>query len=128
MYRNLFVMQHKGEILEKAVRESGFAITKLCKRLGKTPRWMYYTFQNPDVSLDYILKIGAIIHHDFSVDIKELSNYKKSTPANNFLEPEPIYQVAETAEFWKNKYLALLEKYNAMLLAQQKLKPKKVAH
>ena len=68
-------MKHKGKLVEKAVRESGISITKICKKLGKTTRWMYYTFENPDVSLDHIVKIGKIIHHDFSDEIIDLKRY-----------------------------------------------------
>lgn len=63
-------MQHKGEIIEKAVRESGHSITKLAKKMGKSRRWVYQIFDSPVVPIDYIMDIGNIIHHDFSQYIK----------------------------------------------------------
>lgn len=94
-------MQHRGEIVEQAVRQSGYSLTKLTHRLGKSRRWIYHAFENPILSIDVILEISKIIHHDFSDEIIELKRY-------NSLSIEPT-------DYWKNKYLDLLEKYNALL-------------
>ena len=99
-------MQHKGEIVERAVRQSGIPLTKLVGRLGKSRKWIYNAFENPQLSLDAILEIGKIIHYDFSDEIKELVIPK------NFNEPQSLYG---DAEYWKNKYLHLLEEYKALL-------------
>lgn len=108
-------MQHKGEIVERAVRQSGFPLTQLTKRLGKSRRWIYDAFQNANLSIDYILEIGKIIHHDFRGDITELSYYvypDAVTVADKGPEDE------QSVTFWKDKYLALLEKYNELLEKQ----------
>lgn len=109
-------MEHKGEIVEKAIRQSGYPITKLAKKIGKTARWMYYQFENNNMSIDYILQIGECIHYDFSNDIKELKKYNVSN--NNVLvnKPEPTYlKKQDTVDYWKDKYLVLLEQYNLVL-------------
>ncbi len=109
-------MQHKGEILEKAVRESGMPLTKLTKKLSKSRRWIYNAFENPNVSIDYILEIGKIIHHDFSEDIAELKKYR-TMAAFMYLEnvTETDSNEKQGQDYWKNKYLKLLEKYNQLL-------------
>jgi hypothetical protein len=66
------VMLHRGEIIEKAIRESGYSITKVPQRLGKSRRWMYLLFENPTVSIELILQIGKIIYHDFSLEFPEI--------------------------------------------------------
>lgn len=110
-------MQHKGEIIEKAIRQSGYSITKLAKKLGKSARWMYYMFESSNVSIDYILEIGEILHHDFSNDIKELKKYKILNEIQVIEESKTIYKSKqEELEYWKNKYLVLLEKHNQLLL------------
>ncbi len=109
-------MQNKGEIIEKAVRQSGYSITKLAKKLGKSTRWMYYMFESSNVSIDYILEIGEIIHYDFSNDIKELKKYKMLNEVQEIKESEISYKSKQIEfEFWKNKYLTLLEKHNQLL-------------
>ncbi|HBW87203.1 MAG TPA: hypothetical protein DEF82_10840 [Crocinitomicaceae bacterium] len=108
-------MQHKGEILEKAVRDSGMPLTKLTHRLKKSRRWIYNAFENPNVSIDYVLEIGKIIHHDFSEDIIELKKYRNMTVAMQLEDSGSDSESNNTVEFWKNKYLNLLEKYNLLL-------------
>ena len=66
------MVQHRGEIIKNAIYQSGYSITKLAERLGKSRRWMYLLFENTNVSLDVILQIGEVIHYDFSQEIKEL--------------------------------------------------------
>ena len=98
-------MKHRGEIVEQAVRESGFSVAELARRLNKSRRHVYNIFENPQLSLDKVVQIGKIIHHDFSSDFSELKmdmqipNTSHSTDAN----------------FWRNKYFELLEKYNKLL-------------
>lgn len=105
-------MQHKGEIVEKAVRESGYSITKLAARLGKSRRWVYDAFQNRNLSIDVILEIGKVIFYDFSNEILELKRFKVNAQDS----AQFTYQVDENSvEYWKNKYLDLLEKYNRLL-------------
>ncbi len=107
-------MQHRGEILEAAVRKSGIPLTRIVEKLGKSRKWIYNQFEISDVPLDIILDIGKVIHHDFSREIDELnlSVWKKSLSAVD--EDEKTYEGNE-ALYWKNKYLALLEEFNEYL-------------
>ena len=66
-------MEHRGEIIEKAIRNSGMPLTSIARKIGKSRQWIYLLFQNPNVSLNIIVKIGKIIYYDFSTDIKDLT-------------------------------------------------------
>jgi hypothetical protein len=101
-------MQHRGELVEKAVRESGFPIAELARRMKKSRRHIYNLFENPHLSLDEISQIGKIIHYDFSELFTEVSKSKSLVE-----EPAAIY--GDSAAYWKDKYITLLEKYNALL-------------
>ena len=101
--------QHKGKILEKAVRESGIPLTKLTKRINKSRRWIYNAFENPNLSIEYIIQIGEIIHYDFSEVLIELKKFKSSTLKDHLVVEQ------EHPQYWKDKYLQLLEKYNNIL-------------
>jgi CRISPR/Cas system-associated exonuclease Cas4 (RecB family) len=103
-------MQHRGEIAEQAIRQSGFPITVIARKLKKSRRWMYLMFDNSQVDLETILAIGKIIHHDFSSEIKELTVIN----SNSLEDPENPYN-NQSKEYWKNKYLKLLEDYNELL-------------
>jgi predicted transcriptional regulator len=104
-------MQHRGELVEKAVRQSGFPLTKLAERLGKSRRWIYNAFENAQLPIDHILRIGKIIHHDFSDEIEELKGKSLQTD-ETFMQP---YGPVKDAEYWRSKYYEVLEKYNALL-------------
>ena len=99
-------MLHKGEIIKKAVYQSGYSITKLAKDLGKSRRWVYQLFENSNVSTDVVLAIGNVIYHDFSELIQVMP---KSSETNGVNTPN------STNIFWKDKYVNLLEEYNDLL-------------
>jgi len=101
-------MQHRGEIIKEAVYKSGYPITELAKRMGKSRRWVYLLFENTTVSIDIMFQIGKIIHYDFSEEL--------NTPSSNiFTTNEPQNTKISDEEYWKNKYLNLLEEYNELL-------------
>ncbi len=89
------------------MRQSGIPLTKIVKQLGKSRKWIYNAFENRQLSIDYILEIGNAIHYDLTNEIKELSSNTKLVS-----EPKPTYQ---DSEYWKNKYLNLLEEYKILL-------------
>jgi len=104
-------MQHRGEIVEKAIRQSGYSLSKVAERLGKSRRWIYNAFENPNLPLDYIYAIGKVIHHDFSSEIPV-----GALPTSLLQEPPlTLNPISEDNERWKEKYYDLLERYNALL-------------
>ena len=109
-------MQHKGEIIEKAVRESGHSITKLAQKMGKSRRWVYQIFDSSIVPIDYIMEIGKIIHHDFTDDIKGIKLYQGGLGTSSFEDKSMSgNKKPDEVEYWKEKYVVLLEKYNDLL-------------
>lgn len=107
----------RGKILEKVFKTSGFSLTALSKRVGYDRTTVYRHFAKPDLEFPILLKYGKALNHDFSVDFPELLNY-----FNKVQEPMAAYSVATLAEalkerdFWKDKYISLLEKHNALIL------------
>lgn len=116
MLYKLVYMKHRGEIVEAAVRHSGFPITQLAKRLGRSRRHVYNLFENPQIPVETILEIGKIIHHDFTSEISALKGYRVPEKTTTAIEVKADYhQPEDNPEYWKNKYFGLLEKYNALL-------------
>jgi hypothetical protein len=114
MRLQFYPMQHRGEILQKAVRRSGIPLSKVARGVGKSRTWLYNQFDNKDVPLDILLEIGKLIHHDFSVEIDAFNRISGRVD-----EDEEEYR-AGTAEYWKNKYLTLLEQFNLLLLERER--------
>lgn len=98
-------MEHQGKIVEEAVRKSGIAITRLAKLTGYSRRHLYNMFQEPKLSIEFLLLVGKIIHHDFTPKIKQLQKLNKEGEISN--DENPMY--------WKDKYLKLLEKHNDLV-------------
>jgi len=85
--------------------------------MGKSRRWVYQIFESQSVPVDYILAIGKIIHHDFTEEIDELKSYKLNIANQIANERQQAFgSEKDEVEYWKNKYLAVLEKYNDLLL------------
>lgn len=99
-------MEHRGEILKKAIAESGMSISLIAKRMKKSRQWVYDQYHNPNVPYETVLLIGKIIHHDFSNEIKTLHS--------RFSEPDEQYEVKDIA-YWREKYYTLLEEHSELL-------------
>jgi hypothetical protein len=105
-------MVHRGEILKAAIKQSGIPVTRVAAGVGKSRRWVYMQFFNPEVAIDALLQIGKFIHHDFSKEIPEL---KHNNSISKLIREQDAPYPQTDAEFWKNKYLRLLEEYTAHL-------------
>ena len=109
-------MKHRGEIVEKAIRESGIPITTIAKRLGKTRQWLYLLFDNPIVPLDSVIAIGRIIYHNFSDEIDF------SIITSQLQEPHiKLLPKKDSVEYWKEKYYSLLEENHLLYKKISKL-------
>ncbi len=103
-------MQHRGEIVEQVVRESGFSLTKLAQRMGKSRKWLYDAFENPNLSIEFILEIGKIIHHDFSSTFL--------FPLPQIISEDLAYSKRSHQDeiaYWKDKYIQVLEENKRLL-------------
>ncbi len=106
-------MEHRGELLEAAIRYSGIPVTRIVKKLNRSRRWLYNQFGRPDVPLDVMLEIGKIIRHDFSTEIIDL---RPSLRTKSILaEGSDVGYGEQSAQFWKDKFMNLLEEYNDLL-------------
>jgi len=97
-------LKHRGEILKKAISDSGMAITEIARRWGKTARTIYNKFDERNIPLDELLEIGKIISYDFSKEIPELKKLLQ--------EPSVEYFTADSV---KDRYIKLLEDHNRLL-------------
>lgn len=103
---------HFGEIIHRAVKEKKFPITLLAERLHKSRQHIYNLFQNANVPIDEILKIGKIIQYDFTQDLKELALVPEEFILEKLTEPEIKL---ESVMYWKSKYFELLEEHKLLL-------------
>lgn len=111
------MIKHKGEIVEQKVRQSGYKIGTLAKKIGMTRENLYDIFKRADVNILYLTKIGKAIDYDFSIDFPKEFNEIVS-------EPEGIYHVSNVHQIkrleaelkvYKEKYFQLLEEHKLIL-------------
>ncbi len=104
--------KHRGEIVEEVIRKSGFSIKNLAERLHISRNTLYNRFREANLSYDFILEVGSIIHYNFNVDFPEI-------PASTAMAKEGAMRYLDhnTAERIKleKKYIHLLERYNKAL-------------
>lgn len=107
----------RGKILEKVFKSSGFSLTELSKRVAYDRTTVYRHFAKADLEFPILLKYGKALNHDFSVEFPELASYFSKVE-----EPMAAYSSFSLAEalkerdYWKDKYIALLEKHNALIV------------
>jgi len=97
---------HRGEIVEKVLRKSGYSLTKVAKKLDISRNTLYNRFTYANLNYQFIMKVGKIIYYDFTIDFPEMK------------EDVDLLEKGKTRELWRieRKYAELLEK-NAKLLA-----------
>lgn len=97
-------MKHRGEIVERVIRKSGLSLTILAAKLGISRNTLYNRFKEKNLSYDFILTVGSILHYNFALDFPEM--------LSDTQEPGDV-----RAELWRleKKYKSLLEKSNRLL-------------
>lgn len=124
------MQQHKGKIVEDAIKRSGFRMKALAKNLGIARNTLYTRLKEADIKEGFIIEIGKIIHYDFTHDFPDI--YEKNKNINNHSSPH--YKTKESGsklihessniikdpdfiklEALNKKYLKLMEDYNKLL-------------
>jgi hypothetical protein len=100
MSKQEVVYIHRGQALKKAVYDSGIKIAELARRLGKSRRFIYLMFDNKDVPIHLMRSVCEAIKHPFTRDMFE----------EKLEVEEELYK-----DYWKDKYLKLLEENNDLL-------------
>lgn len=115
--QNFAYMKHHGKIIESQVIRSGKKRQEIAKQLGITRQTFANKLKTPNLPIDFILRVGKILHYNFSEDIAELKQFNLSVAS----EPAIEYRTSASAkdDNWKEKYFLLLEDYNKHLRQKQ---------
>ncbi len=96
--------KHKGEIIEKIVRKSGYPLAILAKRLYISRNTLYKRFKRKNLPYDFILAVGHVIGYDFSTTFPVLKNITTN--------------IEDKIKRAKDRYIRLLERHiNLLTLA-----------
>ncbi|MBL4678623.1 MAG: helix-turn-helix domain-containing protein [Mucilaginibacter sp.] len=111
--------KHYGQIVELVIRKGGYSISEIARLTVINRKTVYNWFNQKYLKPEIIYKIGCVINHDFSVEFPELFTkdhfskqnkevFMNTQGGSNNEMPENIA--------WKDRYIALLEKYNNLLV------------
>lgn len=103
---------HVGKQLEEAVRASEWSITALAQRLKLSRKTIYNYFENPELD-EYIVKRFENVLHVYILPLQNEGEWAQEA-SSHYSENTS----EQSAQFWKNKYLELLEKYSKLLESQ----------
>lgn len=93
-------------MIEDAVRATGFSITLVAKKLGVSRRTVYNYFDEEHLE-------PRIIHQ-----FEKLLNLRLMTTENQVSKGKS--ETTDSADYWRNKYIELLEKYTQLLEEKKK--------
>ncbi|HWK58144.1 MAG TPA: hypothetical protein VNQ80_12430 [Parapedobacter sp.] len=111
------MLKHRGEILSRVIREKNAKIAPLAKKMGIDRGTVYRHMDDPELSLDYITQYGKALDYDFSKDFPEMLYVLREPPAE-YGSAKSYDELKDAADYWKDKYIDILEKYNALLLSR----------
>jgi hypothetical protein len=111
--------KHYGKTVERVVRRNGDSISELARLTKVNRRAVYNWFNQQYLKADIIYRIGCALQHDFSVEFPEL--FSKDTFSKVYQKTPSVGLEIVTAQsdvdYWKDKYIDLLEKYKELLIA-----------
>lgn len=119
--------KHYGHIIERIIRRNGYSISELARLTNVNRRSIYNWFNQKNLKPEIIFRIGCALKHDFSEEFPELFTedefQKVISPEKTSTDETPIISEG-TSNYWKDKYIKILEEYNRLLVNQVKQDPK----
>ncbi|HWV74783.1 MAG TPA: hypothetical protein VN040_23855 [Pseudosphingobacterium sp.] len=115
--------KHYGEILEKTIRRNGYSISALSRKMKVNRRSIYNWFKQPHFKQDIIFKIGCALKYDFSKEFPEFFSSDEFQKAFDYSPTQVVDLLSEERDkinYWKDKYISLLEEYNQTLIMSRR--------
>ena len=101
--------KHRGKILLERIEKSGMVLSRIAKSLGINRATLYARFKKSDLKGEFLIEVGKVIKHDFSVDFLELIPLKLEAIEKEGIEVFGNSKVEDLVKF-QRKYIDLLEK------------------
>lgn len=122
--------QHKGAIVEAAIKKSGLRMTVLADKLGIARNTLYTRLKSAEIKDAFIIKIGNIIHYDFSNEFPDIYEKNANQTKDTASGYTPKGDTSLYGDEWNDKikdpydlrlqklnkkYIHLMEDYNKLL-------------
>ena len=106
---------HRGQVLKQAVEATGLNKEVVAEKANYTRASYYKHIQEPDLPYHILIAYGRAINYDFTEELPEMPKYLLEEPPANYDKLVPAAEVAKQVNYWKDKYLDLMEKYNRLI-------------
>lgn len=103
-------------LIERVVRNK-ISISELSRILDVSRTSIYNWFQQPQLSLDIVCKIGYVIDYDFGNDFPDAFAKAGDRIMANLVKEkmDDAQYYTNSVQYWMNKYITLLEKHTELL-------------
>jgi len=119
------VLIDRGKILEKVVQDMGISIAEVARKTNYERTTVYRHFAKSDLDYSIILKYAKALKYDFSVQFPELLDFTSQydAPLSDY-KATTVADALKERDYWKDKYVALLERHNELLYRELGMKSK----
>lgn len=110
---------HRGEILKCIIKETNNKVSSVARKMNIDRGTVYRHFDDPNLSIDYLLKYRKAMNYDFSKYFPELLNIVQEQVIEYNKQSKTFSDLEKELQIWKDKYIQLLELYNELLLEKK---------
>ncbi len=61
------------------------------------------------------MRYGKVLKYDFTADIPGMEKYQFNDEVVPRPQPKTFHEAIEDRDYWRDKYIALMEKYNKLM-------------
>jgi hypothetical protein len=106
---------HRGEALQAAIGRSDLTIKQITARARFSRSSYYNHIADPNLPFEVLMRYGKVLKHDFTQDIPGMEKYPFNEEIVLRPQPKTFDEAIADRDYWKEKYIAILEKYNALI-------------
>ena len=106
---------HRGQVLSAVVEASNLNKTDVAEKAGYSRSSYYNHIEDKNLPYHILAAYGKAIKYDFTEEFPEMPKYLFEDPAENYNKAPTIEEITQSRDYWKDKYVELLEKYNKLI-------------
>jgi hypothetical protein len=106
---------HRGHILKNAAEATRFKKEDVAAKAGYTRSSYYKHIQDAELPYHILASYGKALKFDFTDELPEMPKYLIEETDTLYDKGMTIEDLLKQIEYWKDKYIDLLEKYNRLI-------------
>ncbi len=107
---------HRGQLLEDAVKASRLKKEEVAAKAGYQRTSYYKHIREPDLPYHILTAYGKAIKHDFTEFLPDMPKYMIEEADSQYNQPATLEDARRQIDYWKTKYIDLLERFNQIVV------------